>query len=403
MLTSVFMMCALGAAEFTFTVVDDEAIGYATFQSHNQKVVRNGRGIFLTHLRTRNEPYTAQQWRLLHSGDNGQSFRVVHEATHATNPPVIETDSKDNLYLIRCDFTTGEGFLYRFSPDDDYANHEVTVIPRGASGKYAMMIDEARNRIYYFVHNNTFHTLDLDGNLISTDDLIAHGENAVLQYPQLAMDEDGRLHAAWTTQKHHVYMYWDIHHMVRDTLESPWRNLDRTELTPPVVNDNSGPALQISLDDEYEFHTWLKSFTVKGDKVHFAYRAAMEPIREHYMRYDMTTGERDVHMQPRVGGEEYDTNSLDGFFVTPDASAETPLFLVSSKDGHVVALRSDDNGATWHDHARSEETFNVYSIGGARRTTGDGYVIGTFTDQDGSNMSTDRSSRVIFFRLPIAP
>ena len=44
--------------------VDDNATGYGTFQSHNQKVVRNEKGIFMTHIRTRNEAYTAQEWRL---------------------------------------------------------------------------------------------------------------------------------------------------------------------------------------------------------------------------------------------------------------------------------------------------------------------------------------------------
>ena len=39
--------------------VDEEATGYATFQSHNQKVVANRHGIFMSHIRSRNEPYTA--------------------------------------------------------------------------------------------------------------------------------------------------------------------------------------------------------------------------------------------------------------------------------------------------------------------------------------------------------
>jgi len=55
-------------------VVDPDATGYGTFQSHNQKVVSNRRGVFMTHIRTRNEPYTAQQWRLSRSTDGGQSF-----------------------------------------------------------------------------------------------------------------------------------------------------------------------------------------------------------------------------------------------------------------------------------------------------------------------------------------
>src|SRR5437870_1536866 len=42
------------------TVVDAEATGYGTFQSHNQKVVSNANGIFMTHIRSLNEAFTAQ-------------------------------------------------------------------------------------------------------------------------------------------------------------------------------------------------------------------------------------------------------------------------------------------------------------------------------------------------------
>lgn len=381
-----------------FTVVDDEAIGYATFQSHNQKVAGNEHGIFITHLKTRNGPYTAQHWRLLRSTDGGKSFSVVHEATDATNPPTLETDSAGNIYLMRMDFTTGEAFLYRFLVENDYNDPIITAIPRGAAGKYATMIDEPRGLLYHFAHNNTFHTLNLDGELLSTVDLLQHGEHAVLQYPQLATDADGRLHAAWTTQKHGVYMYWDIHHMLRDGPDAPWRNMNGGTMTPPIIADDTGPALRISLDDEYESHTWLSSFVPKGGKVHFAYLAQTDPSREHYMRYDTTTGDRDVHLHPRFGGEKTEVRSLDGFFTTADASATSPVYFASSHAGHVVILRSGDNGATWTDYAQSEEAFNVYSIGGLRRLHG-GRIIGTFTDQDGSNEASQGQSTVYFFSI----
>ena len=46
------------------TLVDADVFYGATFQSNNQKVVRNARGIFMAHLRSHNEKFTAQQWRL---------------------------------------------------------------------------------------------------------------------------------------------------------------------------------------------------------------------------------------------------------------------------------------------------------------------------------------------------
>ncbi len=393
----------LTAPEVTLTLIDDEAIGYATFQSHNQKVVQNKRGIFLTYLRTRNEAYTAQTWRLMHSADNGETFQPIFEATDATNPPVIETDSNDTLYLVRTDFVEGDAYLYRFHPEDNYATHETTHIPRGAAGKYAMILDEPRKRIYYFAHNNTFHTLDLDGNLLSSVELTRGGENAVLQYPHLNLDGDGRLHAAWTTQQHGVYMYWDIHHVLRDTLDGSWRTLGGGNLTLPIVVDDSGPTLRMSLDDEFESHTWLSSLALKGDKIHVAYMAQTDPPREHYMRYDGKTGERDIHLHPRFGGEAFEVMSLGGYFATPDTTAESSLFFIGAHDGRVVALRSEDNGATWDDHARTQEQFNVYSIGGARHTTDDGYIIGTFTGQKSGTSASSRASAVYFFRIAIAP
>lgn len=54
--------------------VDDEATCYGTFQSHNQKVLWTAQGLFMTHLRSRNQEYTAQQWRLSHSEDGGATW-----------------------------------------------------------------------------------------------------------------------------------------------------------------------------------------------------------------------------------------------------------------------------------------------------------------------------------------
>ena len=48
-----------GLTDVWLTLLDAEATGYATFQSHNQKVVANAHGIFTTHIRSRNEAFTA--------------------------------------------------------------------------------------------------------------------------------------------------------------------------------------------------------------------------------------------------------------------------------------------------------------------------------------------------------
>jgi len=382
--------------------VDDEAIGYATFQSHNQKVVSNGHGIFITHLRTRNSAYTAQTWRLSRSTDGGRTFSTVHEAVHATNPPVLETDDEGNVYLIRPDFQDGNAYLYRFLAENEFRDPPVTTIPGGSAGKFAMFFDKERKQIYYFAHNNTFHVVGLDGTVRNTRQLIQAGEHAVLQYPQLGMDRAGALHAAWTTQKHGEYLYWDIHHMVSPNGGASWRGLDGEALSPPVIADEGGRALRISLDDEFEVHTWLSSFLVKEGKAHFVYQAQTKPPRQHYTRFDVATGRCDVHLQPEFRGKTARLQGLDGFFATSSDGGSQPLYFLMQDSGHVACLKSHDNGETWHDFAKSEETFSIYSLGGCREISDDGYILGTFTDQHGSNLTPDRKSKVYFFRIKAA-
>ncbi|MCA9184426.1 MAG: BNR-4 repeat-containing protein [Pirellulaceae bacterium] len=246
--------------EIHLTCVDDKATGYGTFQSHNQKVVANRRGYFMTHIRTRNDAYTAQQWRLSWSRDQGQSFHAIYEATHATNPPVLETDEDDNIYLIRPDFDDGHAYFYRFLSDNDYREPLVTQVPHGSAGKFCMAIDNARKQIYYFAHNNTFHRMSFAGKILSKVDLLQAGENALLQYPLMCLDEKGVLHVAWTTQKHGVYLYWDIHYMRSRDGGVTWQTMSGAELTLPVVADEGGAADRQSICMSYratpEHHAW---------------------------------------------------------------------------------------------------------------------------------------------------
>ncbi len=376
---------------FEFVCVDNNATHYGTFQSHNQKVVSNKYGIFMTHIRSRNEPYTAQTWRLLYSKDRGKSFKVIYEDTNATNPPVLETDEEGNIYLVRPDFLDGNAYLYRFLAESYFREPVITAIPHADSAKYAMRYDPIRKQLYFFSHNNTFHVIGLDGKVRKRVQLLQQGKNAVLQYPQLDMDTDGTLYAAWTTQKHGIYLYWDIHHMLSRDGGNTWQNLDGTELTIPVISDDTGPATRITWDDEFDYHTWLSGFRVKNGKLHFVYEAQQTPHRQHYMRYDIATAERDIDYQPAFAGENISLTGLDGFFATRADQADSPIYCVMQDDDHLACLISRDNGETWHDYARSEEEFKTYSIGGCREITTDGYIIGSFTLQG--------SDQVYFFRL----
>lgn len=374
--------------------VDDQATAYGTFQSHNQKVVSNRNGIFMTHIRTRNEPYTAQQWRLSWSTDGGTTFQRLYEATHATSAPAMETDEEANLYLARPDFVDGNAYLHRFLAADRYANPLVSTIPGGSAGKYCMHYDPERQQLYYFAHNNTFHTIGLDGRVRSSCALLAAGESAVLQYPLLSLDRDGTLHAAWTTQKHGVYLYWDIHHMLSRDGGATWQKLDGTPLTLPVVADQHGPADRVTLDDEYDVHTWLSSVLARDGKLHFLYQAQSHPPREHYVRYDVATAKRELDISPELKGQRVSLLGLDGFFAARSSLAGSTLYCVCNWQGRIGCLASDDNGTTWYDYAASEQTFTPYAIGGCRELTADDHVIGSFTDQ------AVTPPRVYFIRIP---
>jgi len=348
----------------------------------------------MSYIRSRNEEYTAQTWRLLRSTDGGSTFSCIYEDTHATNPPVLETDEAGNVYLVRVDWLTGNAYLYRFLVANDFRDPIISEIPRGAAGKYSMMYDPSRRQLYFFAHNGTFHVIGLDGTVKWSCDLLAPGEHAAIMYPLLDLDDEGRLHAAWTTQKHGVYMYWDIHHMMSLDGGQTWRNLDGTPLTLPVVADDTGPAMRITLDDEFDAHTWLSSFLVRAGKVHFLYLAQTQPPRQHYVRYDLASGQRDQHRQPQFRGTEIQLSGLDGFFASDSSQPNTPLYCVMQDQGHLACLASNDNGETWYDHARGEEQLYPSQIGGCREVTADGYIVGSFTRG---------GEEVYFFKIKASP
>ncbi len=157
-------------------LVDDNATGYATFQSHNQKVVSNKNGIFMTHIRTRNESFTAQQWRLSRSTDGGKTFSTVYQSTDATNPPCMETDEAANVYLARTDFKGTDAYLYRFLAEENYTEPLITSIPGASADKYAMVLDR-RNRLIYYYPRHFLYVLTLDGQVRHRVEVLRRGDS----------------------------------------------------------------------------------------------------------------------------------------------------------------------------------------------------------------------------------
>jgi hypothetical protein len=331
------------------------------------------------------------------SRDGGRSFATLFESTDATNPPILETDDQDNLYLVRPDFVDGHAYLLRFFATNDYRTPLVSRIPNGSAGKYAMVLDSARHQLVYFAHNNSLHRIGLDGVVRSSTNLLTAGQSAALQYPLLYLDQARTLHAAWTTQKKDVYLYWDIHYLQSPDGGAAWRTMSGQSVLPPVIADEGGPADRVTLDDEFNVHTWLSSFLVKDGKAHFLYLAQTNPPRQHYVRYDLRTAKRERDVQPEFKGGQLSLRGLDGYFATPTGKPRATLYCVGrdATERRLVCLASDDNGDTWRDHAISETVLNPYAIGGCREVTADGWIIGSFTEQTPTN-----GGKVYFFRIP---
>ncbi len=387
--------CLAETLSIDLVPVDKNAIGPGTFQSNNQKVLKNSAGIFMTQIRSRNEAYDAQCWRLLRSVDGGETFSIVYEATGATNPPVIETDDEANIFLMHPDWRSGTSYLYLFHSKDHFLEPTISEYQKGATGKYAMEIDAARGQIYYFAIDNRFRVVGLDGQLRSTIKLTKSGQNGIIQYPHLYLDEKGILYAAWTTQKHGVYLYWDIHIMKSHDGGETWKTLKGESVEIPVVADDGGIADQISIDDEFEVHTWLANFVPKDGKLHFFYMSQFEQPFMRYARYDIESGEADIPPTKGFPGAETEIMNLDGFFAFDAGLENGPLYCTSRSGNRIVCISSDDNGETWYDYAISEPVTNPYAIGGCQQITEDNRIIGSFTDQ-GSNGA---SSTVYFLGI----
>jgi hypothetical protein len=394
------------------TVVDDRAIAFATFQSHNQKVVSNESGIFITYVHESNDDYTAQRWRLARSTNGGDSFQTVFEATAATSAPAMETDKGNTLFLGHPDFLNGHAYLLRFAnPDREFAT-ATTELSGGSGGKYCLLLDEPRRQLYWFAHNNTFFTVGKDGNLRTKVDLLKAGPHAYLQYPHLTIDASGQLFAAWTTSKVDatgVSIYHDVHAMKSPDGGKTWQALDGTPVALPAFADDAGPATLISGTDEFDVHTWLSAFMAKDAKLHFVYWAKTDPERQWYIRYDIGTGRRELAVERIFSDRPGQQPNDSGVFVANRAEPGSRLFFVSTIDDRtrLACLASDDNGQSWYEYAVSDRAFpgRIYSIGAAREPTAAGTIIGTFTLVEGQpkTYQEDDSGIVYFFSIPSSP
>jgi hypothetical protein len=324
------------------TLVDAEALHFATFHSNNQKVVHNKCGIFMTYNRSRDEKYNAQQWRVMQSTDGGKTFATLHESTDPTNPPALETDSAENLYIGHPDWV--KTIECRTSPGHPRL--------RQANTPYSMALDEKRQQVCYFSHSGKLVRFGLDGSLKSNTLLLKRGEKAVQEYTHLHFDGGGTLHAAWTSLNVPFRRYWGIHHLQSADGGETWHSFTSKNLALPIIADETGPSDRITLDDEFEPSTWLANTLTKDGKTHFIYAAKTEEPHQHHVRYDIATGKREIDHSPALRGEKIELNINDGFLASSTRDPSSTLFAIGRTlraPVRLACLRSDDNGTTWKD------------------------------------------------------
>jgi hypothetical protein len=309
------------------------------------------------------------------------------------------------------DFVDGNAYLIRFLNPKQELVPATTELTGGSAGKYCLLLDEPRQQLYWFAHNNTFFTVGIGGTVRSKVELLKAGPHAYLQYPHLTLDGTGQLFAGWTTSKvvaNNESVYHDVHAMKSPDGGKSWQALDGKPIELPAIADDAGPATLISRTDEFDVHTWLSAFMAKDGKLHFVYWANTKPARQWYIRYDIATGTRDVETQQIFSRVEMQQPNDSGVFVANRTEPGSRLFFVSTVDNRsrLACLASDDNGQSWHEHALSDKSFSgrVYSISAARDLTPAGHIVGTFTVVKGEPKlyQDDNSGSVYCFRIPTA-
>lgn len=426
---------------FTVTKVDDVQTVYGTFQSHNQKLVQNAYGLFMTYSYAPDgDTSGSEAWRLARSLDGGRTWATIWRGMTPTRPPVLETDAHGSIFVIAPDARNNfqnPATFYRFDPESSFSNPRISALPGASAGKSTSYWDETRKQLYFATWGwwgtppifSDFYVLDRDGNIISSRTIAKHHDPSFtdlsfMHYPHLVMD-GSRLYFAWTTTPdanapdqlalvtpavYPVPDYRAIHYIYSDDGGVTWSATSSSgPLSLPILPDERGPATMVNLQDEIDakVDTWLSNFVAKGGSLHFAYHAhGGDPgegslYRQHYMRFAPNSGVREIDIQPTWPGQYISIANSSGFFATESANT-TPLFMVSTSDNRLGILKSSDNGQSWSDQAISSNSIPAgrywYAISGNRHITKTGQIIGHFTEEksDGSGPYS-----VNFFSVPV--
>jgi hypothetical protein len=393
-------------ADVRLTRLASRAPFFATFASHNQRVVETRDGLFVVHLtamypgskwRDGSPLDTKVDWQLLRSTDGGATLARLYAGNRqgAHVSPILESDAAGNLYVFEQQFTTltgGDVGLLKFSPTLGFTSPTRSVIPGMASDKFSAVYDSALDVFYYGStgygpgHPARIATVRATGGVQVSPPLVVEGSHGFLMYPLLALDDRGMLYLAWTSQalpRITRYLYWDIHFMQSPDRGATWTTAAGAPLVLPVPADSDGRADRVTLGPETGTHPWLSGFLPWRGMLHFSYETHGTPPGKHYKRFNTATGRMDVTRFPVFEGNTLRAGGMGGFFTLGREGKKQLLYFVgASPDGAgVVILASDDAGATWFDYATSRARFHsIYSESGPRRIGPSGNIYGVFTD-----------------------
>ena len=106
-----------------------------------------------------------------------------------------------------------------------------------------------------------------------------------------------------------------------------------------------------------------------------------------YQRFDVATGVREIDVSD-FAPAKVALDSRDGFIAVSPRDRRL-FFSGRTASGQLAIVSSADDGATWTRQSVSERlSDNIYAVGGQRVVTGDGQVIGSFTDDDSPAKNT---------------
>lgn len=384
-------------------LINGSSLGFATFQSNNQRCVVNANGIFVAYLTsTNNGNYTNQTFVVQKSTDNGRTFSTIYTNSCLDQNPLLETDSQNNIYLIYVESYTNS-ILLKFTASDYTTPIVTTSIPISVTpSKHCTILDDSNNKLYYFMAEKGMLTILNKSGVIThaNTQLLETGTNAFMEYPLCTIDQSGVLYFAWTTQQKviHPPNYWSLHWMKSDDFGITWKKSDGTAYTLPVICDDSGPTEIINESADTGTGVWLCSFTFSNGRLHCIYWK--DSVANKYIRIHPDTGVHEVETtmntgtMPEISGVI--TRDLSG-----SASTPSKLYYTGAIENgkQIQTYISSDNGNNWSVYDNNDTILYewVYSIGGYREQyNGKSYGVFTLINTKGKTNYTSNNGAYVY-------